>query len=64
MHKKWQSFRSFRKKDNFSHRYRNTVSFLLNRISHATHANEQTVVALLTLEFITSVVGLHLHIAS
>lgn len=64
MHKKWQSFRSRRKKDTFSHRYCNTVSFLLNRISHATHANEQTAVVLLTLEFITSIVGLHLRIAS
>lgn len=62
--KSGKALEAFRKKDNFSHRYCNTVSFLLNRISHATHANEQTVVALLTLEFITSVVGLRLHIAS
>lgn len=59
-----KALEALERKTTFLTGYCNTVSILLNIISHATHANEQTAVVLLTLEFITSIVGLHLHIAS
>lgn len=43
----------------FSYRYCDTVSFLLNIISHAVHANEQTDLVLSTMDvFITSIKGI------
>lgn len=58
MHKNDKASEAFERIFFFSYKVLQ-YSFFLNRIFHAVHANEQTVLVLLTLDvFITSIIGI------